>query len=115
VQRGDRYDARPAISVTAVQFKDLPAEDYAYRVSSVFLLATSVTQEQHRLSDAKPSRQTEEIGGRVVQTADWGDFDVVWYRHGDVIFIVLTENPQVLAEALRSLPPFDGPTSADAV
>jgi hypothetical protein len=42
-----------------VQFKDLPAEDYAYRVSSVFLLATSVTQEQHRLSDAKPSRQTE--------------------------------------------------------
>lgn len=107
VQREDTFEARPAIAVTAVQFKGLPAEDYAYFVSSLYLLATSVTRDQHRLTGAKPVRQTEVIEDREVQVAHWGEFDVVWYPHGDVLFIVLAENPQYLADALRALPPYE--------
>lgn len=114
VQREDDYTKRPTIAVAAIQFKGLPAEDYAYFVSSVYLLATSVTRDQHRLTGAKPVRQTEIIGGRRVQVAHWGEFDVAWYPHGDVIFIVLAENQQFLADALQALPPFDASLSGDA-
>ena len=106
VQRGDSFERVPDVSVTAVQFKGLPAEDFAQFVPSVYLLATSVTTDQHNLTGAKPARRQAEIEGRAVETADWGEFDVAWYAHGDVVFIVLAKNPQLLAAALRSLPPW---------
>jgi hypothetical protein len=105
-QRGDTYTDLPRVSTTAVQFKGLPAEDFAEFVPSVYLLATSVTSDQHNLTGAKPARKESVIEGRTVQTSDWGAFDVVWYPHGDVVFIVVAQNPQLLAAALRALPPY---------
>jgi len=105
-QRGDSYTDLPLVSTTAVQFKGLPAEDFAEFVPSVYLLATSVTSDQHNLTGAKPARREAVIEGRTVQSSDWGAFDVVWYPHGDVVFIVVAQNPQLLAAALRALPPY---------
>jgi hypothetical protein len=107
-QRGTSYTELPLVSTTAVQFKGLPAEDFAEFVPSVYLLATSVTFDQHNLTGAKPARREAVIEGRTVQSSDWGAFDVVWYPHGDVVFIVVAQNPQLLAAALRALPPYGG-------
>jgi hypothetical protein len=35
---------------------------------------------------------------------------VAWYPHGDVVSIVLARGPQLLASAIRALPPFPGTT-----
>jgi hypothetical protein len=108
VQRGDVFDGVPAISVTAVQFKDLEAADFSDMVASTYLLATSVDADEHNLTGAKPPTFDAEIEGKAVHMSDWISFDLAWYPYGDVLFIVLAENPQLMASALRSLPPLGG-------
>lgn len=108
VQRGDDYMNVPKVSVTAIQFKGLAASDFSHMVASTYLLATSVDGDQHILTGAKPPTFGENIEGKDIRLSNWNSFELAWYPYGEVLFIVLAENPQLMASALRSLPPLGG-------
>jgi hypothetical protein len=103
-QRGDTYSKFPKVAVSAIQFGGLSAELFDEFVPSVYLLATSVTTDQHNLFGEKPARERAVIEGRSVWSSDWREFELVWYPYGEVLYIVMAENPQLLVAALRQLP-----------
>lgn len=103
-QRGDTYGDFPRVAVSAIQFRGLSAELFDEFVPSVYLLATSVTTDLHNLFGEKPARERAVIEGRSVWSSEWREFDLVWYPYGEVIYIVMAENPQLLVAALRQLP-----------
>jgi hypothetical protein len=103
-QREDTFEEMPTIAVSAVQLKGVPADEFADFVPSVYLLATSLTIHQHNLTGAKPARESRTVDGREVRYADWGDFQLIWYPHGDVVYVILADTPEKLAAALRLMP-----------
>lgn len=103
-QREDTYEMRPDVAVSAMQLKGVPAELFADFVPSVYLLATSATSLQHNLASEKPAREVRTIADREVRYSDWGEFFVVWYPYGDVVYITLADSPERLAAAVRALP-----------
>ncbi len=103
-QREDTYLGFPRVAVSAIQFRGLSAELFDEFVPSVYLLATSVTTDQHNLFGEKPARERAVIEGRSVWSSDWREFELVWYPYGEVLYIVMAENPQLRVAALRQLP-----------
>jgi hypothetical protein len=109
-QREDTHEGFPRVAVSAIQFVGLSAELFDEFVPSLYLLATSVTTDQLNLFGEKPARERAVIDGRSVWSSDWREFSLIWYPYGEVLYIVMAENPQLLAAALRQLP--EPPTTA---
>ena len=103
-QREDTFEEVPTIAVSAVQLKGVPADEFADFIPSVYLLATSLSIHQHNLTGEKPAREVRTIDGREVRYSDWGDFQLIWYPHGDVVYVILADSPEKLAAALRIMP-----------
>ena len=109
-QKSDRHDAIPTVATSALWVDGVPADLFAEFDPSFYLLLTSVTPDQYRWAGEKPGRDRATILDRQMWTSDWGRFQVVWYTWGEVLYIVLAENQQLLEATLRQMP---RPPSAD--
>jgi hypothetical protein len=103
-QKSDRFGEMPAIATSAVWVHGVGADTFAALDPHYYLRLTSVTEEQYRWTETKPGREEAVVGGRPVWSSDWGSFTVIWYAWGEVLYIVMAENPQLLESALLSMP-----------
>ncbi len=94
----------PAIAISAVWVDGIPATEFAEFDPSFYLLLTSVTPDQYRWAGEKPGRERATVIDREIWSSDWGRFQVVWYPMGEVLYIVLAENQQLLESTLRQMP-----------
>ena len=103
-QKGQSYEEMPSIATSAVQIKDVPAERLTDFDPSFYLYVTSVDKDQWQWAGDKPGPEHVTIDGREVWSTTWVGFQVVWYDWGDVLYVVLAENEQLLGAALRQMP-----------
>lgn len=103
-QKSDRHDEIPVVGISAVWVAGVPADLFAEFDPSLYLLLTSVTPEQYRWLGEKPGRDRATIVGHDVWYSDWESFQVVWYTWGEVLYIVLAENQELLEATLRRMP-----------
>jgi len=103
-QKGQAYDELPAVTTSAVQIKDVPADLLTGFDPSFYLYVTSVDKDQWQWAGDKPGPERVTIDGREVWSTTWVGFQVVWYDWGDVLYVVLAENAQLLSAALRQMP-----------
>lgn len=103
-QRSDRLDDFPHVATSAVWVSGLSADVFAELDPSFYLLLTTITPEQYRWGGEKPSRVRATVLGRELWSSDWGRFQVVWYTWGEVLYVILAENQQLLEATLRQMP-----------
>ena len=103
-QKSDRFDQIPRVATSAVWVDGMPADLLAEFDPSFYLLLTSVTREQYRWEGEKPSRERSTVLGRELWSSDWGRFQLVWYTWGEVLYVVLAENQQLLEATIRQMP-----------
>lgn len=104
--KGDTWQELPTVALSAVQIRDIPAQELTGFDPSFYLLLTSVTKEQWDWVGDKPGAQPAIINGRDVWATHWTEsgFHVAWYTFGDVLYIVMAKNEQLLSAALRDMP-----------
>ena len=76
------------------------------------MLMTSISSGQYEWLGEKPGAVDAEIAGVPVQLADFGRFKVAWYAKGEVLFIVVAQNDQLLRSALLGMPRPEGTPAA---
>ncbi|MFV2062376.1 MAG: hypothetical protein ACC726_02540 [Chloroflexota bacterium] len=103
-QKGDTYLEIPSVAMSAVQVRGVPADLLTVLDPSFYLMLTSVTREQWKWIGDKPGPEQVTIGDREVWSTKWVGFRVAWYAWGDVLYVVLAQNDQLLAAALRQMP-----------
>ena len=109
--KSDDHVELPNVAVSAVQIRGISSDVLTAFDPSFYLLLTSVTQEQWDWPGDKPGPKPAVIEGREVTLTEWTEsgFQVAWYAYGDVLYIVMARNEQLLTDALRRLP---GPRNA---
>lgn len=103
-QKGQAFDQMPSVTTSAVQIKDVPADLLTGFDPSFYLYVTSVDKDQWQWAGDKPGPERVTIDGREVWSTTWVGFRIVWYDWGDVLYVVLAENEQLLGAALRQMP-----------
>jgi len=103
-QKGQSYDEMPSVTTSAVQVMDVPADRLTGFDPSFYLYVTSVDKDQWQWAGDKPGPERVTIDGREVWSTTWIGFQIVWYDWGDVLYVVLAENEQLLGAALRQMP-----------
>lgn len=103
-QKSDVLDEIPDVGVAAVQFHGLAADRFDDYDSSFYLLLTSVTPEMYLWDGEKPAPRRVEINGREVWYTDWRNFEVVWYSWGEVLYVALASNRELLESTMRRMP-----------
>ena len=103
-QKGQSYEEMPSIATSAVQIMDVPADRLTGFDPSFYLYVTSVDKDQWQWAGDKPGPERVTIDGREVWSTTWIGFQIVWYDWGDVLYVVLAENEQLLGAALRQMP-----------
>lgn len=87
-----------------MQIRGVDADQLIGFDPSFYLLLTSVTREQWRLVGRKPAPALLTIDGREVWSTTWDTFRVIWYAWGDVLYVAMARNEQLLTAALRQMP-----------
>ena len=105
-RRSASSDARgiPDLVVTALHIESLPGSELATFGPEVMAWLTLTQAAVAIMHPDKPSPVAVEIEGRTVQQTLWDDHLLAWFAHGEVLYIVLAANPQLLAQAVDELP-----------
>lgn len=103
-QKGSTHTEIPAIGLAAIQTTGVPAERFTLWDPTFYMLLTSVDTEQYQWLGEKPGRQQAVVAERAVWLADFERFRVAWYAKGDVLYVVLAGNDQLLEAAVRAMP-----------
>ena len=94
----------PPVGLAAVQVKEVPASQFVEWDPTFYLLLTSVQGDDYKWQGEKPGRERALIGEREVWLADFGRFKVSWYPYGDVLYVIVATNDQLLEASIQSLP-----------
>lgn len=100
-----RERAMPDLAVAAVQVRTIPADEFMGFDSSFYMLLTALSPDDYLWAGEKPAPTQATLGGREVWHTDWGRFRTAWYAYGEVLYVVLASNQQLLEAALRQMPP----------
>jgi hypothetical protein len=94
----------PDLTVTALWMEHVPASMLA-AIGPEFMAWLTLNQATVGvMAPDKPSPVATQISGRTVQQTLWDDHQLAWFDHGEVLYVVLTANPQLLALAIDELP-----------
>ena len=95
----------PELAVAARWVEGLSAAETFSRLEPFFyLVQTTVDPNDYRWDGAKPLARVEEISGRPYRFASFELVDVAWYTKGEALFVVLADNPESMAAAMRVMP-----------
>lgn len=99
-------DARgiPDLVVTALRIESLPGSMLATLGPEVMAWLTLDQATITIMEPDKPTPTTAEVAGRTVQQTLWDDHLLAWFAHGEVLYVVLAANAQLLALAVDELP-----------
>lgn len=101
----------PDLVVTAVSIESLPGSLLATLGSEVMAWLTLSQATIAIMEPDKPTPATAEVADRIVLQTMWDDHLLAWFAHGEVLYVVLAANPQLLALAVDELP---APRATDA-